>query len=91
MKNNMFVLILFCLLTGCKSPKSQLATLDQESILCNLDESTQIIMHLLKKKALSTVLEPSEPEAVQRLMKNFSPADFYIKIHRSPLLHCFAS
>lgn len=75
----MFVLALLCLLTGCESPKSQPATLDQENILCSLDESTQIIMHLLEKNALSTVLEPSEPEAIQRLIKNFSPAELALE------------
>lgn len=72
--------LLPCLLSGC-NPQKEPSSLPirTESPLHDLDISAQIIIHLIEKQALSTVLEQSDPQAINRLVKNFSPAEMALE------------
>lgn len=78
---NIITLLFLCLLAGCNTQKesSQQQTAVKESPLHSLDASTQIIMHLIEKQALSTVLEQSNPQVINQLVKNFSPAEIALE------------
>lgn len=67
-------IFLVALLSGCNKASHDAIRLD-DSPLQDLDVSTQIIMQLVEQHELSKVLEESDPAALKRLIKNFSPAE----------------
>src|ERR1700676_1576103 len=81
MYKSIFMMLLGCIsLTSCsgRTPaKSEKITAEdtQESSFVDLDESTQIIVELLRKNDLATILESASEEELDLLIKNFSPAE----------------
>ena len=66
---------LLCSLSCCSNHQKPV----EESSLHSLDTSTKIIVNLLEKRALQTILEPSTHEELNRLIKNFSPAEMALE------------
>ncbi len=70
-------LIIMC--PGCdffKSVKRNASINKASNLIINLDESTDIIIDLIRKKDLAKVLEEkSSPESIELLIKNVSPAE----------------
>lgn len=75
------LILLLCMLSGCNNQResSQQQTAAKENTLHNLDASAEVIMHLIEKQALSTVFEQHDPQIINQLIKNFSPAEIALE------------
>ncbi len=83
MKNTSYILLLLCLspvlLPACSwfdsdAPKASEQTEEKKQEIYNLVDSTRIIRELLKKDAITQILEDTDPEQLEILLNNFSPA-----------------
>lgn len=79
MKHLYLILLACTFLAGCNQTHKPTSGITHESPVHNLNDSTNIIMHLLRKNALQTVLETCHPEDIDRLVKNFSPAELALE------------
>jgi hypothetical protein len=65
-------------LVGCAQQPQKTTVIEtepSESLLYDLDESTRIIMQLIATQKLPQVLVDQDPDAIDVLLKNFSPVE----------------
>ena len=93
MYKSILMMLLGCIsLTGCggRVPAKQEKVAPEvvkESSLVDLDESTQIIVELLRRNELSTILEDASEKELSLFVNNFSPAEmaFEAEVLNAPL------
>lgn len=75
-----YALLVFLLCSGCKQAEVSVEkTHDERIVIYDLDESTQIIMQLIKENSLKEILADKDPAEIDTLLKNFSPSEMAIE------------
>ena len=71
-------ILLFLLLTipACKNDaNTEKNDSKKDSIIYDLDESTEIIMQLIKQNAIKEILAEEDSKNIEQILKNFSPSE----------------
>src|ERR1700722_3571804 len=75
-----FFILLLLLCSGCgKSDESNALQNSKHDEVYDLNESTEVIMHLIKENELQKIMEDHDPEQLKTLLKNFSPSEMAVE------------
>jgi|GEM_PF-2986296 len=83
MKNFAFLIFLLISMPACASQK--LIDDEPENLITDFAESTHIIRMLMQSDSLDAIIENSNPELLELLINNFSPAQIALE---SEVLNC---
>lgn len=67
-------------LTACTNKDVVSHKVEDEPCMYNLDNSTQIIVQLIEQGDLAKITEKTSVDSVDRLIKNFSPAEMALEV-----------